>query len=242
MKNFWNTNNKEILVKVQLFISLIVILFLVITGSTYAYLYATDYDNNTIGGDMATVNLTVSVNRVFPKNGVENTGVLVPQISTEVNSPLGTALKSGCVDDNKNVVCHVYEIIAKNNGGTATLLVDGSALFYGDSELTTNISNTMPNLRWKLVDSVNVTTPNNSVLGTNIDRVANNSDSGDNVFVSNVSLATNVERKYYMIVWINETGANQTIDVGNSFYGEIKFVSSIGEGVTATFTNYTIVS
>ena len=100
----------------------------------------------------------------------------------------------------------------------------------------------MPNLRWKLVDSVNVTTPNNSVLGTNIDRVANNSDSGDNVFVSNVSLATNVERKYYMIVWINETGTNQAIDVGNSFYGEIKFVSSIGEGVTATFTNYTIVS
>ena len=240
MKNFWNINNKDILFKIQLSISLIVILFLVITGSTYAYLYAIDYDNNTIGGDMATVNLTLSVNRIFPKSSVENTGVLVPQISTDVNSPLETALKSGCVDGNKNVVCHVYEIVVKNNGGTATLLVDGTALFYGDAELTTSVSNTMPNLRWKIIDSVNVTTPSNSSLGSNIDRIANNSE--DNVFVSNVSLATNVERKYYMIVWINETGTNQSIDVGNSFYGEIKFDSSVGDGVTATFTNYTIVS
>ena len=54
-------------------------------------------------------------------------------------------------------------------------------------------------------------------------------------FVDSVSLVpNNGTATYYIIVWINETGTEQT-DTG-TFYGEVEFVSANGTGVTSTFT------
>ena len=89
----------------------------------------------------------------------------------------------------------------------------------------------MPNLKWKLISSVDTTTTSNSVLGTNVDNTANSTPTK---FVSNVTLKTNDEYTYYMIIWFNETGEDQ-IDEGNTFYGMIEFLSSNGTGVTSTF-------
>ena len=92
------------LTKSQLTITLLLVLFISITGTTYAY-FAIGADNNTLTGDMSTVNLTLDVSRIFPLESSDNTGVLVPQLSTSesATSPLANALKSGCVDSNKNV-------------------------------------------------------------------------------------------------------------------------------------------
>ena len=116
------------LTKTQLTITLIIILLLSITGTTYAYFAISETNNNTITGDAATVNLTLNVTRVFPTESSTNTGVLVPQLSTSASatSPLATAVKSGCVDGNKNVVCHVYKIVIQNIGGSATQVVTGT--------------------------------------------------------------------------------------------------------------------
>lgn len=222
--------------KVQLYLTLILILFFSVTGATYAY-FAISASNNVITGEAATVNLTLNVSRVFPTASSTNTGVLVPQLSVSGSntSPLSTALKNGCVDGNQNVVCQVYKIEIQNVGGTATQVVDGSANFYGNTAMTNDVSSTLPNLRWKLITSVNTTTPSNSVLGTNADLVAD--ATGDNRFATNVTLATNDKSTYYMIIWINETSANQPTDQGHSFYAQIAFNSSNGTGVTSTFTS-----
>lgn len=234
-----NTDRENILNKLQLTITLILILFLSVTGATYAYLYATATDVGTITGNMATVNFDLNVERVFPLDSSENTGVMVPQLSTSGSnsSPLGSALKSGCIDGNGNVVCQVYKITVRNNGGTATLVVDGTVSFYGNVELTTDISSVMPSLSWKLIDSVDSEVPSNSVLGVNQDIMA---DIGgeDNIFANDVVLATNDVEDYYMIIWINETGLDQPVDVGKSFYSSIRFDASNGTGVTATFSSY----
>ena len=97
----------------------------------------------------------------------------------------------------------------------------------------------MPNLKWKLIDSVDVVTPANSVLGSRSDLEAND-NSSNGKFVSSLSLATNVVRNYYVIIWINETGTDQTdkstsIDNPKVFYGKVQFDSSNGTGVTSTF-------
>ena len=39
-----------------------------------------------------------------------------------------------------------------------------------------------------------------------------------------------------MIIWINETNADQPTDEGNDFFARIDFNSSNGTGVTSTFT------
>lgn len=216
------------------------VLFFCITGATYAYFAISAVDNTTITGAAATVNLTLDVKKIFPATD-DNTGVLVPQLSTSASasSPLSTALKNGCVDANKNVVCQVYRISIQNKGGSATQVVDGKILFYSDATLKTNVHTAMPNLKWKLIDSADAVTPANSVLGSRSDLEAND-NSSNGKFVSSLSLATNVIRNYYVIIWINETGTDQTdkstsIDNPKIFYGKVQFDSSNGTGVTSTF-------
>ncbi len=227
--------DKMIFTKTQLTITIVLILFFSITGATYAYFAISATNNNTITGTAATVNLTLNVTKIFPTSSSSNTGAIVPQLSVSesTNSPLSNALKNGCVDANSNVVCQVYHISIENQGGTATQVVDGKVSFYGNSAMTTDVKTTMPNLKWKLIDSVDATTPANSVLGTNEDNAATSTAVK---FVSNLTLATADKYEYDMIVWINETNVNQPTDVGKTFYGKIQFDSSNGTGVTSTFS------
>lgn len=229
---------KKIVTKTQLTITLIFVMFFTITGATYAY-FAISATNNTIIGEAATVNLTLDVEKIFPVADSEDTGVMVPQLSVSQsnNSPLSTALKAGCVDDNQNVVCQVYKINIQNIGGTATQVVDGYVSFYSDAAMTTDVNSSMPNLSWKLISLADAVTPSNSVLGANKDNPANDDD---NVFADNVTMPTGESIDYYMIIWINETNENQvdqslTADNPKRFYGIVEFNSSNGTGVTSTF-------
>lgn len=228
-------DSKKVVTKTQLTITLILVLFLSITGATYAYFAISASNNNTIMGEAATVNLTLSVDKIFPKSSTSNTGVMVPQLSTSgsATSPLANALKNGCVDANGNVICQVYTINVRNVGGSATQVVDGSISFYGDAAMTVNAATVMPNLKWKLISSVNVTTPSSSVLGTNTDMPAN---SNVNVFANDIIMVTDSSFTYHMIIWINETNNDQPTDEGKTFYGKIEFNSANGTGVTSTFT------
>lgn len=220
--------------KIQVTVTIILFLMFSVTGATFAYFAVSAENTNTITGDAATVNLTLDVNRVFPTSTSTNTGVMVPQLSTSGsnNSPLSTALKSGCVDGNGNVVCQVYKIDIANIGGSAVQVVDGFISFYGNTNLTIDAGVTMPNLKWKSIDSVNVTTPGSSVLGTDTDKVAN---FNDNVFADDITLGTNDSETYYIIIWINETNSDQITDEGKTFYAKIEFNSANGTGVTSSF-------
>lgn len=223
--------------KFQFFITLVMVLFFSVTGFTYAYFAFSAFNNTTITGEVASVSLSLDVVKIFPSSSSKNTGVMVPQlsISGSSSSPLASALKSGCVDSNSNIICQVYKATVKNDGGSATIVVDGSLLFYGDSDLKNDISSSMPNLKWKLIDSADATTPTNSVLGLNEDIKASASVSSSKI-VSNLTLETNEEKDYYFIVWINETSSDQKTDEGKSFYGVVEFTSSNGTGVTSTFS------
>ena len=112
-------NNFVTNAKLQLTITLILILFFSITSATYAYFAISATNNNTITGNAATVDLTLSVTKVFPTASTTNTGVIVPQLSVSGSSasPLSTALNSGCFDSNTNVVWQVYKITFQNDGG-----------------------------------------------------------------------------------------------------------------------------
>lgn len=209
-------------------------LFFSVLGATYAYFAFSSTNSNTVTGNAATVNLTLTVNRILPTK--TNSGVMVPQksVSGDTNSALSTALKSGCVDDNTNIVCQVYKIYIENSGGTATSIVDGAVSFYANSNMTVNSYDKMPNLKWKLITSVDTSNNTNSVLGSNADNIASSTASD---FVNNVTMVTNDDNTYYMIVWFDETNSDQ-VDEGNTYYGKVEFTSSNGTGVTSTFSVY----
>lgn len=238
MVNLFRENDNINFAKIQFGITILLVLFFCVTGATYAYFAVSAVNNNTITGEAATVNLTLGVTKIFPTASSNNTGVMVPQksVSESASSPLSTALKNGCVDGNKNIVCQVYRINIKNDGGTATQVVDGMISFYSDNAMKTDVHTSMPNLKYKLISSVDATTPSNSVLGANADLEANGTDKK---FATNVSMATGVVFDYYLIVWINETNTNQSdqsqLNLKKHFYGKVTFNSSNGTGVTSTF-------
>ena len=75
-------NNIEKHNKFQVTITMIVVLSFSVIGATYAYFAISESNNDTITGEAATVNLTLTVEKVFPTETSENTGVMVPQLST----------------------------------------------------------------------------------------------------------------------------------------------------------------
>lgn len=210
--------------KIAIVILMIGVLMLCTTGATFAYFAVGATNNNVITGTAATVNLTLNVTKTLPTK--TNNGVIVPQKSTTAtsNEPLQNALTGGCVDANNNIVCQVYTVTITNTS-TATVVLKGLVSFYTNTGLTAFSG--MPNLKWKTITSTT------SVGSTSTsDKTASMTATS---FVDSVSLVPSTgTATYYLIVWINETGAAQT-DTG-TFYGKIEFVSSNGTGVTSTFT------
>ena len=195
-----------------------------VLSSTYAYFAFSVSNSTSIGGDASMVTLNLRVKKIFP-SGQDNG--LIPQLS---GVALESALKHGCVDTVGNTVCQVYNIYVKN-GGNSNVSVDGRISFFSDLEMQNNVSSVMPNLKWMMVSSVDSVDSSNSVLGNSSINVASSNAFS---FARDVNLGINSERNYYIIIWINEINNSQT-DVGNNFYGKVDFISSNGNGVTATF-------
>ena len=186
---------------------MIIVYFITVTGSTYAYFALSASSDNKISGTTATANLALTVSKVFPSN----TNNLVPQLESALGSAISSTYK--CVDGNSNNVCQVYKITIKNTS-TASVDISGYIHFSGVTNL--------PNLKWRLLDS-------ESTLGTHN---SYNASGADNLFVDRVKMSANQTNNYYMVIWINETNSAQS-DTG-TFGATISFKSSNGTGVTST--------
>lgn len=198
-----------------------------IVGATYAYFAVTKNNSTSISGDAAMINLNLIVKKILP---IENSsGYIVPQKA----SSLANAMNSGCVDNNNNIVCQVYSVNIKNNS-TASVVLDGKISFFGNEQMSSDIISTMPNLKWKLIQSFDENNVTNSVLGNSS---INNASSSGGVFSDNLTLSFNQDVKYYLIVWVNEINGVQ-YDLNSSFYGKVSFIASNGNGVTANFVGY----
>ena len=186
---------------------MIIVYFITVTGSTYAYFALSVSSDNKISGTTATANLALTVSKVFPSN----TNNLVPQLESALGSAISSTYK--CVDGNNNNVCQVYKITIKNTS-TASVDISGYIHFSGITNL--------PNLKWRLLD-------NESTMGTHN---SYNATGADNLFVDRVKLSANQTNNYYMVIWINETNSAQS-DTG-TYGATISFKSSNGTGVTST--------
>lgn len=191
-------------------------LVVAIIGATYAYFTATNSNAGTIAGTAASAGIDLSVTLT----STQATGVMVPQKGAAIaNAITGTSSKS-CVDGNGNVICKVYTITVKNTGSSTAVLA-------GTINLTASGSGSkMTNLKW----AVNET----SADGKNFTSATKNAYTVTNL-VSSLSLGANVSKSYYLVVWIEETGASQNATDTGSFTGTITFNSG-NTGVTSTIT------
>ncbi|MCI6265684.1 MAG: SipW-dependent-type signal peptide-containing protein [Erysipelotrichaceae bacterium] len=104
-------------------------LMIAIIGATFAYFTATQTNNNTITGNMATINFDVSVTKMTTVD--ETKGGLIPMSNNMMEQALASS-NGICVDNNGNAVCQVYKITVVNTS-TASMFVDGYVSLTGGS-------------------------------------------------------------------------------------------------------------
>ena len=109
-------------------------LVVAIIGATFAYFTASASNNATITGNMATVKLSLSVDKVTTVD--ETKGGMIPMSNGMVENAVNDAENEVCVDDNGNAVCQIYKITL-TNASSAGQLVDGYvSLKYGSGTPT----------------------------------------------------------------------------------------------------------
>lgn len=191
---------------------LAVILITTLTvGVTYAYLVAHDSQN-------ITVKSASGINSVLTLTTVKETSNMVPIMDNKIV----TAIKNNCVDKNNYDVCSLYSVkltnTSKDNNPKAESL-------YGYVR-TVSSSYTTTNLRYQIFDS-----SYNAV--TDVMTISNSSDG----FVyfekssSKLTVTSNGTKNYYFVIWLTDTGAEQSSDYSKVFNGAIGFelVGSISD-------------
>ena len=184
---------------------LAVILIATLTvGVTYAYLVAHDSQN-------ITVKSASGINSVLTLTTVKETSNMVPIMDNKIV----TAIKNNCVDKNNYDVCSLYSVKLTNTSSVESL--------YGYVR-TVSSSYTTTNLRYQIFDS-----SYNAV--TDIMTISNSSDS----FVyfekssSKLTITSNGTNNYYFVIWLTDTGAEQSSDYSKVFNGAIGF-ELVGSG------------
>lgn len=189
-------------------------LVVAIIGATFAYFTATATNDNTIAGNAATTRLQLAVEKL----STDATGGLIP---LDQEDPAGTAqlqqalsATQQCVDDNGNTVCQVYKITVTNSG-SSTAVLSGSLTITGS---------TFKNLKWTQLDDGTTygSSPINPISTTTLE--------------DSVSLNGGAQQEYYIAIWIEETGTDQSTTDTGSFTGTVSFNTAVGDGVTATFS------
>lgn len=206
--------------KVIYTITLVILLIAVVVGATYAYFSATAKSDSDIKGNTLDVNLGLSAKKISATGSKSEN--LIPIYDGSISgyaSQLETAAQSkyNCVDKYNYTVCQIYEVTISNSG-TNDINVN--------TTLTFN-KNNVNNLKWALMSDAN------TVVSGNTHTITNNTP--DTIATNTMIKGKSSDTKLYFMVYINNTGKDQTEQDKDGFSGVITVSATTGEKITATF-------
>lgn len=191
-------------------------LVLAVSGSAYAFFTA-----SATSGEFTGNTLDVKINKPTVEkvstDGTKGAG-LIPIYDGSVSghaSQLTTATSStnDCVDSNGYTVCKIYKVTITNGGSSETTI---------DTSVTLNNTNGT-NITWAKMTGENTF---GSLKGS------------DNTLATGTSLGANGTVTQYFVVYLKNTGANQTsTDAGKSFSGTVTVTASTGAQIEASFNS-----
>ena len=180
------------------------------------------------GGDMIPLNLHVG-------DGTKDTA-----------DQFADAMRGKCKDINNNNVCDVYKITLTNSSTTSTIDVRGDLTLVEGAD----------NMKWQLLDVTSDTLATFAaaeVTGHEVDgatvtsvkqlgqlvREGVNGAQGTGT-AARRTLGTGASATYYVLIWLEEMGADQAVDSGKAFKGTVNFnavdASGNTSGITASFS------
>ena len=197
----------------------VTLLVLAVSGSAYAFFAASATNANAISGKTLDVKLSItSLTKVSA-----GTGDLIPiydgtvsghetQLSNAVTSAKVTG-KTDCIDNNGYTVCQVYELKIGNAGSNDTKI---------NTEITVNGGT---NVKWAKMTDRN--TPAAGTANVNL---------STGTLASDVTLSKNGTVTQYFIVYLKNTGGDQTAaDSGKDISGTVTVRASTGANIEAKF-------
>lgn len=208
-----NNNNKGVSKQLAFAISGVALLIIAVAGSAYAY-FTASATSDAFTGSTLDVKLDKPVVTAVTADGAKGAG-LIPIYDGTVtghDSQLSTAVSNTnkCVDKNGYTVCKVYSVSIHNSGSTATTV-----------NFSVSLTSTGTNVTWAKMNSA---TEFGSLKGS------------DNVLASNVGLAGGATVTKHFVVYLKNTGDNQTsIDAGKTISGTVTVTASTGANIQATF-------
>lgn len=205
--------------KIKFLILVVILIYgIFLTGSTYAYLYMTDVNDNTLTGNLASASIDLDVERIVPTSDM----ALVPLKDGALKNAIkGNGGISSCVDSNRNLSCEIYKIEISNPSLT-NLRLTGDITLVASGE-----NNVYNNLKWELLDSP---TERKSEYQSN--------GMETTILDKNFSLTSGEKKTYYIAVWISENGMDQRQTDRGLYGGVVNFYNSFGEGVTTHFGSF----
>lgn len=198
-------------------------LVVAIIGATFAYLSASATNNEDLTGTTASgASLAIVISKVSASGTEKN---MIPMKATDLQKGVtGVTDKGGsCIDANGNTVCQVFKVTVTNGSKDIGINVKG----------TMNLGSTAKNMKWQVLTDA-------TTVNTNAATVAQDTEG---VIVENQALTASGSKDFYLVVWLNDTGAPQdTDDAGKEFTGTVTFngVNSDGSastGITAKFNS-----
>ena len=208
-----NNNNKGVSKQLMFAVAGVALLVIAVAGSAYAY-FTASATSDAFTGSTLDVKLDKPVVTAVTADGAKGAG-LIPIYDGTVtghDSQLSTAVSNTnkCVDKNGYTVCKVYSVSIHNSGSTATTV-----------NFSVSLTSTGTNVTWAKMNSA---TEFGSLKGS------------DNVLASNVGLAGGATVTKHFVVYLKNTGDNQTsTDAGKTISGTVTVTASTGSQVQATF-------
>ena len=183
---------------------LILILFLLTTGITYAYYAFRIEEESVIVGNAVAINVELKVDLIEGTNTK-----MVPLLNDYLDEAIkGEGSPNGaCIDKYNNLSCQVYKITLTNKGARLKHLNGTVELYAKEGE-----GNVYNNLKWR--ELTNPTTIKTNSIINGMDKA---------VLVSDLTIESKEEKVWYIAVWISETITDQRETDKGFFAGTVTF-------------------
>ena len=210
-------------------------LIVAIIGATFAYftVNATVTGNEDVKGNVAEIGSERVAAVVTKMTATE--GKLVPLGSAIIAAGEGTigatdqrsdALNAAnmCFDTKGNKVCDVYKIVLTNSS-------EASINLEGTLTITPDQGKNSPNFRWSFYKDTNdAAFAANTLASATVNTVSTTTLETNHTLAPNSGKVT-----YYVMVWLNDTGAPQNDDQAASYTGAVQFTTASNAVIRAEF-------
>ena len=243
-------------------------LVVAIIGATFAYFSASRVNDTDIQGTTAEAGgLTVVANRITTgtNDSIIPLNLIVNQTDKDTVDQFDKAMENKCKDSLGNNVCDIYEVIVSNLSKTSTVNVQGKLTLSGSETNTTNMYWTLINAdvakdttgeqttytfngATAIADFAMVPQAKEGFLTYAADKEPDGLNKAQSLtlYGTDNSDAGESSKTFYVLVWLEETGAEQqdedasTTEQKRAYKGTITFdavdANGTKSGVTATFS------